>query len=117
MLTKTMDAVIHFRHSREEIAELEGAIGPMLDQIKRVSTYQDRGALKAMLAGEFFRLKDAVRVRAMLLRSCKHARATLHEYFPMMQSTVVAQAEALEDATARYWRTFERLRQEELPIH
>lgn len=117
MDTKEMDSVVHYRHSREEVAELTQAIVPMMDHIKRVGHWHERGCLKAMLEGQFFRLKDAERTKTMLLKSVKHVRATLNEYFPMLQADMLQAAQDLEDATNRYWRNFRRLREETLPVH
>jgi hypothetical protein len=117
MVASIMESVIHYRHSVEEIADLEYAVIPMMDSIKRVSTWQARLSLKRILGCEFFRAREASTVRNMLLRAVKHARATLHEIFPLMQQEVLIQAQALEDATKRYWVNFERLREETIPTH
>jgi hypothetical protein len=117
MDTKEMDTVVHYRFSPDEIAELAQAIVPMADHIKRTGNYHDRGALKALLAGEFVRYRDVQRIKNMLLRSVKHTRATLNEYFPMLQAEMLQSAQDLEDATNRYWRNFARLREETLPTH
>jgi hypothetical protein len=112
-----MESVIHYRHSAEEVVELELAVIPLMDSVKRVSTWQCRASLKRILGCEFFRAREAVAVRNMLLRAVKHARATMHEIFPLMQQEVLIQAQALEDATKRYWVNFDRLREETLPTH
>jgi hypothetical protein len=117
MITTTMDSIIHYRHSPDEVAELAAAIEPMLTHIKAVGGYHARAAMKAILSGEFFRAKDAANVKSMLLRAVKHARAHLHEVFPVFQQEVLVQAQALEDAAVRYSRRFQMLRDETLPVH
>lgn len=117
MVLQTMDAVIHYRHAPEEVIDLELATIPMADSIKRVSTWQARTSLKRILGCEFFRAREATTVRNMLIRATKQSRATLNEFFPMMQHDVLLQSQALEDATKRYWANFQRLREESLPTH
>ena len=117
MISSNVDSIIHYRHSPSEVAELAQAVVPMMDHIRRVSAGYDRGAIKAILGCEFFRAKAAGRARSALLRACKHARATLHEYFPMLQQQELVNAQALEDAVTRYWRNFQRLRDEVVPVH
>lgn len=117
MDTKEMDAIIHYRHSRDEVAELARAVVPMTDHIKRVGNHHVRGAMKAMLGGEYFRFRDAAQVKSMLLKSVKHMRSTLNEYFPLLHAEMLQNAQNLEDATHRYWRNFARLREETLPVH
>ena len=112
MIAQKMDAVIHFKHSCEEVIDLELAIAPLADSIRRVSSWQCRSSMKKILNGEFFRYKEALSVRDMLLRSVKHSRQTLHEIFPLMQPEVLLQAQTLEDVTRRYWNTFLRLKEE-----
>jgi hypothetical protein len=53
----------------------------------------------------------------MLLRACKYARAHLADYFPTMQGQIMINAETLENATEYYWATFERLKEETIPVH
>jgi hypothetical protein len=117
MNMKEMDAICYYRHNPEEVEELSRALIPMMEHVRAVSSGFERGTLKLMLGGEFFRLKDANKVKAMLVRAVKHSRATLCEYFPSLQHDVLVNAQLLEDATNRYWRTFDRLREETLPTH
>jgi len=117
MIATNMESVIHYRHSPDEVAELEAAIGPMMRSIRVVATGYNRTSLKKILGCEFFRAREAGAVRNMLLRAVKYSRATLHEIFPLMQQDVLIQAQDLEDATQRYWRNFQRLREETLPTH
>ena len=117
MVTQQMESVLHYRHAPEEVVALELATVPMMDSIRRVSTPSQRSSMKRILGCEFFRAREASSVRLMLLRAVKHARATLHEIFPMMQQEVLSQSQDLEDAANRYWRNFQRLREETLPIH
>jgi hypothetical protein len=117
MITSEMESIIHYRHSPDEVAELSGAIGPMMNSIRRVSTPWQRMAMKRILAGEFFRAREAINMRNMLIRAVKHSRATLHEIFPLMQAEALSDAQALEDAVKAYWAHFEYLREEVLPTH
>lgn len=117
MDTKEMNAVVHYRHCPEEVAELAGAIVPLNESIRRVSNHYQRQILKAILMGDFFRYQDAAQVKGMLLRAVKHSRATLGEFFPMLQAQALMDAQALEDATNRYWRKFATLREETIPVH
>lgn len=117
MITHQMDAIIHYRHAPEEVIGLEMATVPMMDSIKRVSTWQTRASLRRIVNCEFFRAREATTVRNMLLRAVKHSRANLHEIFPMMQQDVLIQAQNLEDTTKRYWVNFQRLREESIPLH
>jgi hypothetical protein len=117
MISTNMESIIHYRHEPDEMADLALAVEPMMTHIKAVGSYQDRGALKAILGGEFFRAGTVSRVKSMLIRAVKHARANLHEVFPIMQQEVLLQAQALEDATVRYGRRFATLRDETLPVH
>jgi hypothetical protein len=117
MLAQKMESVIHFKHAPEEIIDLELAIPPLADSIRRVSTWQCRSSMKRILNGEFFRAPEANTVKNMLLRAVKFSRAHLDEYFPSMRAEVLEQSQILEDACQRYWRNFERLRQETLPTH
>lgn len=117
MIISEMESVIHFRHSPEEVSRLNEAIGPMMSSIRVVARGYDRLSLKRILGGEFFRAHEAASVRNMLLRAVKHSRATLNEYFPLMQQDVLTNAQALEDAVAVYWLQFQYLREEILPTH
>jgi hypothetical protein len=112
-----MESVVHYRHSPEEVVDLEMATVPMADSIKRVSTWQCRMSMKRILGCEFFRAREASTVRNMLLRAVKFSRAHLDEYFPLMRQDTLMQAQDLEDATNRYWVNFQRLREETLPTH
>jgi hypothetical protein len=117
MITATMESVIHYRHSPEEIIDLEMATIPLMDSIKRVSTWQCRASMKRIVGCEFFRAREATALRNMLLRAVKFCRGHLDELFPLMRQDTLVQAQALEDATNQYWHRFQRLREETLPIH
>jgi ABC-type molybdate transport system ATPase subunit len=117
MVASNMESIIHYRHSLDEVAELAEACGPMMGSIKVVATGYNRQSLKRIVGCEFFRAREASAVKSMLLRAVKHARATLHEIFPLMQQDVLIKAQNLEDAANRYWANFQRLRQETLPVH
>src|SRR5262245_49192108 len=81
MILETMDAVVHYRHTPEEVVDLEMAAIPMMESIRRVSTSWQRTSMKRILGCEFFRAREASSVRNMLIRAVKHSRATLHEIF------------------------------------
>jgi hypothetical protein len=117
MVVEKMDAVIHYRHAPEEIVDLELAIAPLMDSIRRVATKYQRASLKRILGCEFFRAREAATMRNMLIRAVKYSRASLNEYFPLMQQDVLLQAQALEDAVNAYWTNFRYLREEILPVH
>ena len=117
MITTLMESVIHYRHVPEEVAELDRAVVPLMGSVRAVASTWDRTSLRHILGCQFFRAREAGAVKSMLLRAVKHARANLHEVFPLMQRDVLIQAQRLEDATRHYWANFQRLREESLPIH
>jgi hypothetical protein len=110
-------AHIHFQHSSNEVAGLNEAIAPMMDNIRAVSTQAQRARMRTILAGGYFRAMHARAMISMLLRATKYARANLADYFPMMRAGVLEQAQALEDAVTNYRVTFEALKQRTLPTH
>jgi hypothetical protein len=115
--TSPIDATVFYKHSPEEVAALNAATIPMADHIKAVALSFERSKTKAILAGEYFRAKDAALMRTMLLRAANHARYHLDEFFPMMRNEVITSAEELEEAVLAYWQEFRRLQNEAIPSH
>jgi hypothetical protein len=117
MVTQTLEATIHYKHSVEEVAELDRAVKPMGEYIARSSRHGERQKMRHILGGDYFRRRDALAMKSMLLRSCKFARAHLDEYFPAMRQEILINTQILEIAANRYWRDFERLMAESTPTH
>lgn len=117
MYQTTLDSHIHYKHSSQEVAALNRALIPMAEHVAAVAKSDEKYKLKLVTTGKYFRVREARAVRNMLLRACKHARAHLGDYFPMMQAGILQQTQELEDATNAYWVTFEQLREETLPVH
>lgn len=116
MLKTTVDAHIFYRHDPAEVAGLSAAMIPMADHIKAVSTGFDRGKMKQILEHrEYFRLKEADRMRCLLLRATRHARANLADYFPMMREGIMDSAERLEVAVEIYWSELRHMVDEVMP--
>jgi hypothetical protein len=110
-------AHIHFQHAENEVAALNEAIAPMMDNIRAVSTQSQRERMRGIIAGEYFRAMQARAMTSMLLRAAKHAKLNLGDYFPLMRSRILADAQALEDAVTNYRVTFEALKERTLPTH
>lgn len=106
MLSHNVDAHVHFKHSEDEVAALAKAIVPLHDNIVAVSSPNERGNMRRILNGNYFRRRDAQGMHRMLIRAAKHSRANLQDYFPMMRSTILEQAQELEDAATAYWARF-----------
>jgi hypothetical protein len=106
MISTSIEAHIHYRHSPEEVADLERAIIPMAENLKAVANPQLRSRIRAILRGEYFRTKEARAMHNVLLRASKHARANLAEYFPAMRSEILINAQLLENAANAYWEAF-----------
>jgi hypothetical protein len=117
MRESAIHAHILFQHAENEVAALNEAIAPMMDNIRAVSTQSQRARMRAILAGEYFRAMHARAMISMLLRAVKHARANLSDYFPILRAGVLEQAQALEDAVTNYRVTFEALKERTLPTH
>jgi hypothetical protein len=117
MRESDIHAHILFQHSSNEVAGLNEAIAPMMDNVRAVSTQAQRAKMRAILAGEYFRAMHARAMISMLLRAVKHARAHLGEIFPTMRDFVLTDAQALEDAVTNYRVTFEALKERTLPTH
>ena len=104
MVKATIQAHVFYKHDDpDEVEDLNAAIIPMADHIKAVANGFDRGKMKQILGGEYFRLKEADRMRCVLLRATRHARANLVDYFPYMRESIMANAERLEVAIDAYW--------------
>lgn len=112
-----VDTHLHFIHQPHEVEELTKAVIPMAEYISAVCQPDERHKLKLIIGCKYFRAKEARKVRDMLLRACKYARANLGDYFPTMQSQILVNSKILEDATNKYWARFERLRDEAVPTY
>jgi hypothetical protein len=112
-----MEGHIHYRHNQGEIVELQQAIIPMSDYVRAVSTDDERNKLNRLLDGRYFRVREAKQACAMLVRSCKYSRATLGNYFDLMHPQILLNAQLLENAVNRYWKMFQELRDETLPVN
>jgi hypothetical protein len=117
MVTSTIEAIIHFRHAPEEVAELNQAIVPMADHIRAVSSSEQRKVMKGILAGEYFRARQATRMVTMLLNAAKHAKAHLGDFFPLMREQILDDALALEEAALDYRVRFQELKSETIVTH
>jgi Tfp pilus assembly protein PilF len=115
VLTSHIESTIFYRHTKEEVQQLSSAIIPLAEHIRAVAHTNERGKLKAILGCEYFRVRDARAMRALLLRAAKHARAHLDDYFPMMRAEVMTSVEQLEEATETYYRAFVFAQREAIP--
>jgi hypothetical protein len=117
MIQSTVDAHVHYRHSQSEVEGLAKAIVPLHDNIVAVSSGNERGNMRKILNCGYFRRRDAVGMRAMLIRAVKHSRANLQDYFPMMRETILEQAQELDDAITAYWTQFAQDATQTTPTH
>ena len=117
MVISTIEAIIHFRHAPEEVAELNQAIIPMADHIRAVSSSEQRRIMKSILGGEYFRAHQANRMVTILLNAAKHAKAHLGDYFALLHAEILDNALALEEAALNYRAAFTQLRNETIPTH
>jgi hypothetical protein len=115
MVKTTIQAHVFYKHESSEVAGLSAAMIPMADHIKCVANGFDRGKMKSILAGEYFRLKEAERMLNMLRRATRHARANLSDYFPYMRQTIMENAEHLEEAIDLYWSELRHMVDEVIP--
>jgi hypothetical protein len=74
-----IEAIIYYRHSIEEVAELSQAIIPLADHIRAVSSPKLRKRMRHILDCDCFRVQDAGAMRRMLLQASKHAKANLSD--------------------------------------
>jgi hypothetical protein len=116
MTTQIVDSNIFYRHKPEETEELDRAIIPLAEVIAVVGSPNDRGKMRRILRGKYFQAKDARRMRDMLLRACKYAKAHVGDYFPLMRQQILTNSLILERATQSYWIIFERMRKESEPV-
>lgn len=110
MIDLLIRAIIHYQHSPDEVAELRQAIEPLLE-------YVHERKLLRILEGEYFAARDARQLRDTLLSAANRARSHLGDYFPMVQQSVIAQAEQLENAARAYYERFRQLQDSTIPIH
>lgn len=115
MHSESIEAVIYYRHSAQEVAALEAAALPLHDVIRIVASQSERTGLKRIVSCKYFRASQAEAVKNMLLRAAKYARQNLDGYFPWMRNDLIAAAEQLEIVTAQYWTEFQALRQTTVP--
>jgi hypothetical protein len=112
MIRYEIDAHIQYRHTPEETAALSAAIIPMAEYIRKTAGPPFHGRIKHILAGEYFRWREAVSMKDALLRAVKQARKSLGDYFPNMRQQILVNAQALEDATYAYWTMVQAAREE-----
>jgi hypothetical protein len=117
MVISTIEAIIHFRHAPEEVAELNQAVIPMADHIRAVSSSEQRRTMKSILGGEYFRARQATRMVTMLLNAAKYAKMHLSDYFPLLHAEILDNALALEEAALSYRANFATLKNETIPVH
>jgi hypothetical protein len=117
MITSTVDAHVHYRHNSTEVEELAKAIVPLHDNIVAVSSGNERGNMRRILNGQYFRRRDVISMRFMLIRAVKHAKANLADYFPMMRAIRLQEAQNLEDAVTAYWTQFASEATQTTPTH
>lgn len=115
MVKSVIKAVVFYKHAPSETASLNAAMIPLADHIKAVATGSDRAKMRQILGCEYFRLKEADRMRCLLLRATRHARANLADYFPMMRQGIMGDAEELEQAVETYWNELTHMVDEVLP--
>jgi hypothetical protein len=106
MLKKRVDAHVYYKHAAKEVEALSDAVIPLWDHVKAVSGSWDRAKMKGIMTGDYFRVREADRMRCLLLRATRHARAHLSEYFPTMREVIMADATRLEEAVDNYWNDF-----------
>jgi hypothetical protein len=116
MLFSTINAITKYQHDLREVEELARAVAPMRTHMKASIGWQRREVIDQILKGEEFRYRDAKMMRDSLLKACKHARATMDDYFPMMHQGIMENITTLEDAVKRYWDFFEQAQEEAIPV-
>jgi hypothetical protein len=117
MVKSVIKATVFFKHEQREIAALADAIIPMADSIRAVSNSSERSRMRAILGGEYFRIKEAERMRYMLIRAARYAKAHLDEYFELMRDQVLYDATHLENTLDWYWNTLRETVNEVEPRH
>jgi hypothetical protein len=117
MIKESVDSHIHFKHSPGEVERLSQAIIPMAEHIAAVGSPYERGTMRRILNGKYFRQRDAAMTHAMLIRASKYCRAHLADYFPLMREGLLAQSQELEEAANEYWHQFQIGMLETQPTH
>lgn len=117
MMTNSVDAHVHFKHTESEVAALAKAIEPLHDSIVAVSTPSERGTMRKILNCNYFRQRDAARMHDTLIRAVKYSRAHLGDYFPMMHEGILQQCLDLETVVNQYWTDFIAAAIEVEPTH
>jgi hypothetical protein len=115
MLKREIKAHIFYKHDLSEVSALKTAMIPMADHVHAVANGFDRGKMRQIMAGEYFRLKEAERMLNLLRRATRHARANLGDYFPMMREGILENAERLEVAIDIYWGELSHMVNEVMP--
>lgn len=115
MVQTTIQATIFYKHDPAEVAGLSAAMIPMADHLKAVYSGGDRAMVKRILEGQYFRFKEAKKMRTLLQRASRHARANLSDYFPLMRESIMEGAERLEVAIELYWDELSHMVEEVLP--
>lgn len=115
MLQTEIQAHIFYKHDPAEVAGLSAAMIPMADHLRAVYSGGDKAMVKRILGGEYFRFKEAKRMRMLLMRASRHARANLEQYFPLMRESVMEGAERLEVAVELYWDELTHMVEQVLP--
>lgn len=117
MIKASVESHIHFKHSPEEVERLSQAIIPLADNIAAVGTPYERGMMRKILNGRYFRQRDAAAMHTMLIKATKHCKAHLSDYFPLMREGLLQQSQELEDAVTDYWHHFQIGMLESEPTH
>lgn len=115
MVETKIDAHIFYRHDPAEVAGLNAAMIPMADHLRAVYSGGDKAMIKRILEGQYFRYKEAKKMRTLLQRASRHARANLADYFPLMRESIMEGAERLEVATELYWDELSHMVEQVLP--
>ena len=115
MQTTSIKATVFYKHDPNETAGISQALVPLADHLKAVYTGGDKAMVKRILGGEYFRFREAKRMRTLFMRASRHARANLAEYFPLMREGIMEGAERLEVATEIYWDELTHMVDEVLP--
>jgi hypothetical protein len=115
VLQAVIKATVFYQHDPNEVAGLSAAMIPLADHLKAVYTGGDKAMVKRILDGGYFRFREAKRMRMLLQRASRHARANLDSYFPMMREGIMDGAERLEVATEIYWSELCHMVQEVMP--
>lgn len=113
--TATIKATVFYKHDPNEVAGLSAAMIPLADHLRAVYSGGDKAMVKRILDGQYFRYREAKRMRMLLQRASRHARANLSDYFPMIRESIMDGAERLEVATEIYWSELTHMVDQVLP--